>query len=141
MDMTLKICVKKLPKIPHKPAQPYPLHILLEIGSVGPSRIAKINKELRKQSKPTDILSFRWESPVEAIAPSENVTGSIMLCADAIKKKWRLQIKDYGIKAVYHRLIIHGFVHLMGFDHEKKVDRLEMTTVERYLGVPKIFLD
>lgn len=77
--------------------------LLLEIVFLDSVAIRRINYIYRQKNKPTDVLSF----PVKNF---HSTLGSIILCPEIIK----LQDKKYN----YLAYISHGFLHLMGKDHE-----------------------
>jgi len=91
-----------------------------ELIIVDNETIAKINKEYRNIDKPTDVLSF----PLEAL---ENMPiGSIIISADKVREK----SKEFGhsIEDEFKLLLIHGLLHLIGYDHE--IDNGEMREKE-----------
>lgn len=66
-----------------------------------------MNKTYRKRDKVTDVLSF---------APSEeNSLGEIALCLPVIQRQSQKDRLDFWLEY----LILHGILHLLGFDHEK----------------------
>lgn len=95
--------------------------------------IRNLNREWRKKDKPTDVLSFPQDFPERDFSTDfepqrelrkvlENckncsVLGDIVISVDRAKE----QAQDYGwsLQEEIKRLILHGFVHLLGFDHEK----------------------
>jgi probable rRNA maturation factor len=81
----------------------------------------KLNKQFRNKIGATNILSFQMnENPIE---------GDLVLCHPVIKK----EAKTQGKKIINHyaHLIIHGYLHLLGYDHQNKVDADKMETMER----------
>jgi len=71
-----------------------------------------LNYSYRKQKKPTNILSFMI---------SENpLIGDIILCHPVIKNEARNQNKK--ILSHYAHLLIHGYLHLLGYSHDKELD-------------------
>ncbi len=70
-------------------------------------RMRNLNKSHRKHDKATDILSF---------APSEEGSlGEIALCLPVIQRKSKKDRLDFWLEY----LVLHGLLHLLGFDHEK----------------------
>jgi probable rRNA maturation factor len=67
----------------------------------------------RKKKYPTNVLSFLVDDEVHLI-------GDIVLCAPVIEKEALEQSKK--LEAHYAHLIIHGALHLYGYDHENKKD-------------------
>ena len=79
-----------------------------------------LNYNYRDQKKPTNILSFML---------SENpVIGDIILCHPVIKDEARNQNKK--IQSHYAHLLIHGYLHLLGYSHNKKLDADKMEKKE-----------
>ena len=79
-----------------------------------------LNYNYRDQKKPTNILSFML---------SENpVIGDIILCHPVIKDEARNQNKK--IQSHYAHLLIHGYLHLLGYSHDKKLDADKMEKKE-----------
>jgi probable rRNA maturation factor len=72
-----------------------------------------LNNIYRKKKSPTNVLSFLVDDEVSLI-------GDIVLCAPVIQKEALEQSKK--LEAHYAHLIIHGALHLYGYDHENKKD-------------------
>ncbi|MDP1689160.1 MAG: rRNA maturation RNase YbeY [bacterium] len=83
----------------------------------------KLNRDYRKKDKVTNVLSF--VPPKGFIMPSNvpKTLGEIYLAPDYI----RIHNEDI----VY--LLIHGFLHLLGFEHERKNDTIRMQKMEKHL--------
>lgn len=79
-----------------------------------------LNKSYRQKDKPTNVLSFPSDI--------EDELGDIILAYETVMKEAR----DQNILPFDHtiHLIIHGFLHLLGYDHENEQDALEMETME-----------
>lgn len=94
----------------------------------GNREIQKLNREFRKKNKPTDVISF----PSDA----DGVAGDIAISADIARANGR--DLGHGTLAELKILILHGMLHLAGFDHE--TDRGDMGRKEarlrRQLGLP-----
>ena len=81
----------------------------------------RLNKQFRNKSTPTNILSFLMlEDPIE---------GDLVLCHPVIKKEAKAQNKK--ILNHYAHLIIHGYLHLLGYDHQNNADADKMENIER----------
>jgi|TARA_B110000967_G_C18536439_1_gene388415 probable rRNA maturation factor len=86
---------------------------------------AKLNQQYRKIDKPTNILSFLIES--------NPLVGDLILCHPIIKDEAKEQNKE--IISHYAHLVIHGYLHLLGYDHENDKEAIEMEAKEiRALG-------
>ena len=81
----------------------------LTVAFVSKKQIHKLNKQFRAKDKPTDILSFEGFS--------EDELGELVLCGDIVNR----QSKEHGLSAKEELgyLLIHGLLHLLGYDHEK----------------------
>lgn len=87
-----------------------------------------LNREFRKKDKPTDVISF----PSEA----DGIAGDIAISADIARSNGREL--GHGTLAELKILILHGMLHLAGFDHEGDNGEMarEETRLRRHLGLP-----
>lgn len=96
--------------------------------------IRTLNREWRQKDKPTDVLSFPQDFPDRSFrrdsdTPEEDLKEALEQCKDCrilgdivvSVDTARRQAEDFGwsLEDELRRLILHGFVHLLGFDHEK----------------------
>jgi len=93
-----------------------------EIGLkfVGDKEIRKLNKKFRKIDKATDVLSFEMNE--------DSILGDVVISKETAKrnaKRFKVSLND-EIK----RLVIHGILHLLGYDHIKPQDRKKMRMLE-----------
>jgi len=96
--------------------------------------IKKLNEKHRNADKPTDVLSFpnfdlkgrHLCEFIEQVDPATGLLplGDIVICPPVARK----QAKEYGHSFAREIcfLGLHGFLHLLGFDHENEVDEKEM---------------
>jgi probable rRNA maturation factor len=95
---------------------------------VGEREGRRLNASFRRKQKATNVLSFAYGRG----------GGDIVLCHPVIAREARAQGKS--IAAHYAHLVVHGVLHLRGYDHEKKRDALRMEAREvrilRRLGFP-----
>ena len=80
------------------------------------NNIRKLNKIFRKKNKPTDILSFPLTKKVKI--SKQTYLGDIIISYNFINKPKSLNTKLFREKVT--KIFIHGFLHLLGFDHKKK---------------------
>ena len=93
--------------------------ITLRIVDENESKI--LNKKFRNKDTSTNILSFLMlEDPIE---------GDLVLCHPIIKKEAKAQNKK--IQDHYAHLIIHGYLHLLGYDHQNNADADKMEKMEK----------
>jgi probable rRNA maturation factor len=101
-----------------------PMEVVARV--VGDAESAQLNQTYRQQSGPTNVLSFPFEPPpgVEV-----NLLGDLVLCAPVIVREAREQ----GKPALAHwaHMIVHGMLHLQGYDHQTDGEAHDMETRER----------
>jgi probable rRNA maturation factor len=105
-------------KLPRLPFAHIKNHILgenysLSLVIVSEKEIHKLNKEYRKVDSPTDILSFEVDKDL----------GEMFICLPKAKEKAVSFERTYNNFLSF--LFIHGCVHLLGFDHGTKMEKLE----------------
>ena len=85
----------------------------------------QLNRRWRKATGPTNVLSFPAEG-VEDYAPG--LLGDIVICAPVVNNEARQQNK--AIDAHWAHMVIHGILHLSGYDHENPEDAEKMESFE-----------
>ena len=89
------------------------------------SKIKKLNKVFRNKNKPTDILSF----PIKKKINNEFFyLGDIIISYEYMNKPKTINLIQFKKKVA--KIFIHGFLHLMGFDHKKNKDFEKMKKEE-----------
>ena len=78
----------------------------LSIALVGQGRIRELNKKYRGKNKVTDVLSFQYDK-----------SGEVIICLREVKKNVKKFSSTY--KKELARILIHGILHILGYDHEK----------------------
>jgi len=86
----------------------------LTLRIVGAAEGRRLNRVYRKRDRATNVLTF--------------ATGDIVLCHPVIRREARAQGKS--LAAHYAHLVVHGCLHLRGYDHEKKRDAARMEARE-----------
>ncbi|MCQ5456046.1 MULTISPECIES: rRNA maturation RNase YbeY [Bacillus] len=106
----------------------------VSVTIVNNEEIQKINKEYRGKDYPTDVISFALEEDgegeIEIIgADMPPVLGDIIISAD----KAREQAEEYGHSLMRELgfLTVHGFLHLLGYDHMTEEEEKEMFTKQK----------
>lgn len=104
------------------------------------ARMRDLNRQWRRQDKPTNVLSFA-ALPPEKIAAQASKTpflGDIALGYGTVRTEALDEAKPFR-DHVSH-LVVHGFLHLVGFDHEAEAEAQVMETLETRvlaeLGIP-----
>tara|TARA_A100001015_G_scaffold14467_1_gene16899 strand:- start:221 stop:682 length:462 start_codon:yes stop_codon:yes gene_type:complete len=91
--------------------------------------IKKLNKNFRNKNKSTDILSFPLNKKIKI---SKNTyLGDIIISYDYLNKPKSQDLDLFKEKTV--KLFIHGFLHLLGFNHTKNKDYFKMLKEENLL--------
>jgi probable rRNA maturation factor len=85
----------------------------LSLVFISAKKIQNLNKTYRKINKPTDILSF----------PLSKTSGEMFICLSETKKMAKEFERPY--ENFLYFLFIHGCVHLKGYDHGSKMEKLE----------------
>ena len=88
--------------------------------------IQKLNKLFRKKNKPTDILSFPLTKKFRV--SKQTYLGDIIISYNFINKPKSLNTKLFKERVI--KIFIHGFLHLLGFDHKKNKDYIKMLKEE-----------
>ena len=85
-------------------------------------KIKELNKQFRNKNKSTDILSFPINKRLKI--SKKTYIGDIIISFNFINKPKNQQPKYFKIKLI--KTFIHGFLHLLGFDHIKNKDYMKM---------------
>lgn len=107
----------------------YEFNISVNIRIVGDNEGLEINSKFKKKKTATNVLAFvgspNEEAKLGVIKPS---IGDIVVCYPVVER----EVKESDIEIEYHfiHMIIHGFLHLLGFDHQSDLEENEMTLLE-----------
>ena len=91
--------------------------------------IKKLNKSFRNKNKSTDILSFPSNKKLKKI--KENYIGDIIISYNFIDRPKSQSFKSFKEKLI--KTFIHGFLHLLNFDHIKNKDYIKMLKEEELI--------
>ena len=100
----------------------------LSIVFTDDENIKRLNAQWRGKDKPTNVLSFP-AFPVTKGAPPQPLLGDIVLAFETVGREARDEGKTFDAHLIH--LTVHGFLHLLGYDHEGEDDAEEMERVER----------
>lgn len=92
---------------------------------VDENQIHKLNKEYRHVDKPTNILSFPFECPPEV---KLDLLGDLIVCFSVLEQEAKDQQKS--LMEHFCHLIVHGTLHLLGYDHIQDDEALIMENLE-----------
>ena len=110
------------------------LNLYINVILTNPENIRKANKEYRNIDKETDVLSFPMfeKKELDKMFKKGNITqdilGDIIISIPRVEE----QAKEYGhsFEREFAYMLIHGFYHLMGYDHINEEERDEMRKKE-----------
>lgn len=113
-------------------------NIGISVNLVGEARIRELNKKYRNKNKVTDVLSFPMSENPQSL-PAYQLTslktldlGDIFICLSFAKREAKSENVSIGYKLA--QLTIHGFLHLLGYDHEKSdKGEIEMFKLENQI--------
>lgn len=100
----------------------------LTVRMVGTGEAARLNQAWRREKGPTNVLSFPADDRHDL---ATGFLGDIVLCAPVIVREAMQQGKSLG--AHWAHMIIHGALHLLGYDHEKYAEARKMERLEKKL--------
>lgn len=106
-------------------------NLYINVVLTNPENIRKINKEYRNIDKETDVLSFPMFEKGELEKRkylNQDILGDIVISVDRVKK----QAIDYGhsFERELSYMAVHGFYHLMGYDHMEEEEKTKMRQKE-----------
>lgn len=84
-----------------------------------------LNRDYRGKDSPTNVLSFPFEVPADI---PNDLLGDLVICAEVVEEEATAQNKE-----LFHHwahMVIHGCLHLIGFDHINDTDAEEMESLE-----------
>jgi probable rRNA maturation factor len=97
----------------------------LTVRIVTPEESQQLNSQYRNKDKPTNVLSFPFELPAGV---ELNLLGDLVVCADVVAAEALSQNKP--LMAHWAHMIIHGCLHLLGYDHINDDDAKAMESLE-----------
>lgn len=108
--------------------------LYLSVILTDPEHIKEINKEYRNIDKPTDVLSFPMfeKNELENVSfENEEVLGDIIISIEKVKEQ-AIEF-GHGFERELAYMVVHGFYHLMGYDHIDENDKVLMREKEEYI--------
>ncbi len=85
-------------------------------------KIRSLNYKFKKKNKPTDVLSF----PTQNVFKNNSYIGDMAICFEIINK--RSKTSNFFLE--FDKMWIHGYFHLIGYDHKKLKDYKKMSKKE-----------
>lgn len=99
--------------------------LVTSVRIVGNDEMRELNNTWRGRNKPTNVLSFPMQSPDDV---DPKILGDLVLCAPVINVEARQQ--DKPVHAHWAHMVVHGMLHLQGYDHVDDRQAEEMETLE-----------
>ena len=100
----------------------------ITVRIVDAAEMQQANFQWRGQDKPTNVLSFPAEFPPEA---GVSYLGDILVCAEILERESTAQGKE--LNDHWAHILVHGVLHLQGYDHGNDHDALQMEQREKEL--------
>ena len=94
----------------------------VNIICISADEMCRLNGEYRNKSKPTNVLSFHYEET------DQQIVGEIYFCPDVIHEE--AADANISIASHYKHLLVHAFLHLLGYDHTTPQTQDEMESIE-----------
>ena len=100
----------------------------LSLALIGNAEMRQLNARYRHKDYPTDVLSF----PIEGTVAESGLLGDVILSVE--KARQQAKERRHSVDLEMATLLIHGIVHLLGYDHERSAkDARAMGRVEKKL--------
>jgi len=101
----------------------------LSVTLVDDEEIARLNLAYRGIEGPTDVLSFEMDEPMPVDSDEPVLIGDVMIAPEVAIR----QAAEYEstVEAELDLLLVHGVLHLLGYDHESDEDAAAMQARER----------
>ena len=112
------------------------LNFYVSVTLTSPKQIHELNRKYRNVDRPTDVLSFPMfeKDELERIITEKlknvvpEVLGDIVISVEKVEE----QAKEYGhsFERELSYMLVHGFYHIMGYDHIEEEDKVQMREKE-----------
>lgn len=117
--------------------------VVVGIRIVDEEESASLNSTYRQKDYATNVLSFACEIPTIILADLDEIpVGDLAICAPVVEREATEQNKP--TQAHWAHMVVHGLLHLHGYDHIQDLDAEKMETFEREilaeLGFPDPYL-
>ncbi|MYM57787.1 rRNA maturation RNase YbeY [Vibrio sp. OCN044] len=93
---------------------------------VDDSESHQLNLEYRGKDKPTNVLSFPFEAPMGI---EMDLLGDLVICKQVVEQEAKEQSKP--LMAHWAHMVVHGSLHLLGYDHIEDEEAEEMESLEK----------
>ena len=101
----------------------------LSILITSKEHIKELNFRYRNINKYTNVLSFSQNFDSSKMPSSNKLLGDLVLCPEKIRMEAKLYLKKF--EDHFSHVILHGLLHLLGYNHSEKKDKLIMEYMEK----------
>ena len=116
--------------------QPQSDEVEMTVRIVDEAESHELNLNYRGKDRPTNVLSFPFECPDEVELP---LLGDLVICRQVVERE--AQEQDKSVMAHWAHMVVHGSLHLLGYDHIEDDEAEEMESLEAQIMTGLGFAD
>ena len=116
--------------------QPQSDEVEMTVRIVDEAESHALNLNYRGKDRPTNVLSFPFECPDEVELP---LLGDLVICRQVVERE--AQEQDKPLMAHWAHMVVHGSLHLLGYDHIEDNEAEEMESLEIQIMTELSFAD
>ena len=116
--------------------QPQSDEVEMTVRIVDEAESHELNLNYRGKDRPTNVLSFPFECPDEVELP---LLGDLVICRQVVEREAKEQ--DKPLMAHWAHMVVHGSLHLLGYDHIEDDEAEEMESLETQIMAELGFAD
>lgn len=116
--------------------QPQSDEVEMTVRIVDEAESHALNLNYRGKDRPTNVLSFPFECPDEVELP---LLGDLVICRQVVERE--AQEQDKPLMAHWAHMVVHGSLHLLGYDHIEDDEAEEMESLETQIMIGLGFAD
>ena len=116
--------------------QPQTDEVEMTVRIVDEAESHALNLNYRGKDRPTNVLSFPFECPDEVELP---LLGDLVICRQVVERE--AQEQDKPVMAHWAHMVVHGSLHLLGYDHIEDDEAEEMESLETQIMIGLGFVD
>ena len=116
--------------------QPQSDEVEMTVRIVDEAESHELNLNYRGKDRPTNVLSFPFECPDEVELP---LLGDLVICRQVVERE--AQEQDKPLMAHWAHMVVHGSLHLLGYDHFEDDEAEEMESLETQIMTGLGFAD
>ena len=116
--------------------QPQTDEVEMTVRIVDEAESHALNLNYRGKDRPTNVLSFPFECPDEVELP---LLGDLVICRQVVEREAQEQGKP--LMAHWAHMVVHGSLHLLGYDHIEDDEAEEMESLETQIMIGLGFVD